>query len=272
MNDAVRQQRFAAGKVVLDAIDGEAGDRVIQALGDISPELAHQVVAYGFGDIYARPQLAPQQRQLVTLGMLTALGGCEAQLEVHINASLNVGLTPAEIVEALLHSAVYAGFPRALNATFVAKKVFAERDLLPIAGDAAVPMSAVGHSDNPVSRFFAALAAGDVDGAVAATHQDAVFEAQGPAEVPIYGTFRGTEGIRDFVGILGELFDTEAFEIRALVSDENVVMAHGYLQHLVRATGKQFACEWALICEVQDDRITSYKMFEDTAALAAAYG
>ena len=56
----------------------------------------------------------------------------EPQLEVHVNASLNVGLTPAEIVEALLHSAVYCGFPKALNATFTAKKVFAERGLLPV--------------------------------------------------------------------------------------------------------------------------------------------
>ena len=69
----------------------------------------------------------------MTLGILTALGGCEAQLDVHINASLNVGLTPQKIVEAFLHAAVYCGFPRALNATFAAKKVFTERDLLPIA-------------------------------------------------------------------------------------------------------------------------------------------
>ena len=45
------------------------------------------------------------------LGMLTALGGCEPQLEVHINASLNVGLTPQQITEAFLHAAVYCGFP-----------------------------------------------------------------------------------------------------------------------------------------------------------------
>lgn len=64
--------------------------------------------------------------------MLTALGGCEPQLEVHINAALNVGLTPAQVTEALLHSAVYCGMPRALNATFVARKVFAERGLLPV--------------------------------------------------------------------------------------------------------------------------------------------
>jgi 4-carboxymuconolactone decarboxylase len=128
-----RRQRFEHGKAVLDAVDGEAGTNVIDALGDISPELAHQVVAWGFGEIYSRPGLEPRDRQLVTLGMLTALGGCEPQLDVHINAALNVGLTPQQIIEALLHSAVYCGFPRALNATFTAKKVFAERGLLPIA-------------------------------------------------------------------------------------------------------------------------------------------
>lgn len=127
-----RQKQFRQGKSVLEAIDGEAGTKVIDSLEDISPELAHQAVAWGFGEIYSHPGLEPRDRQLVTLGMLTALGGCEPQLEVHVNAALNVGLTPEQIVEALLHSAVYCGFPRALNATFTAKKVFSERGLLPV--------------------------------------------------------------------------------------------------------------------------------------------
>jgi len=124
--------RYQHGLEVLEAVDGEAGRNVVSALSDIAPALAEHVVAYGFGDVYSRPGLAPQQRQLVTLGMLTALGGCEPQLEVHVNASLNVGLSPTEIVEALIHSAVYCGFPKALNAVFVAKKVFGERGLLPL--------------------------------------------------------------------------------------------------------------------------------------------
>jgi 4-carboxymuconolactone decarboxylase len=127
------EQQFEHGLEVLRQVDGEAGQRVVDSLADISPGLAHQVVAWSFGEIYARPALSPRDRQLVTLGMLPALGGCEPQLEVHVNGALNVGLTPVEIVEALLHSAVYCGMPRALNATFVAKKVFAERNLLPVA-------------------------------------------------------------------------------------------------------------------------------------------
>jgi 4-carboxymuconolactone decarboxylase len=128
----VDRARYDRGAAVLAAIDGEGGQRVVDALADIAPALAQHVVAHGFGDVYARPGLTPPQRQLVTLGALTALGGCEPQLEVHVNAALNVGLTTTEIVEALTHAAVYCGFPRALNAVFVAKRVFAERGLLPV--------------------------------------------------------------------------------------------------------------------------------------------
>ncbi|MEV4532790.1 carboxymuconolactone decarboxylase family protein [Asanoa sp. NPDC049518] len=131
MNEA-NTDRFERGKQVLEAVNGETGTRVMEALADIAPEMARQIVSWSYGEIYARPGLAPRDRQLVTLGMLTALGA-EAQLEVHVNASLNVGLTPQEITETFLHSAVYCGFPRALNAVFTAKKVFAERGLLPLA-------------------------------------------------------------------------------------------------------------------------------------------
>lgn len=69
------------------------------------------------------PICNPRDRQLVTLGMLTALGGCEPQLEVHIGAALNVGLQPEQIIEAFLHASAYCGFPKAPNAVAVARKV-----------------------------------------------------------------------------------------------------------------------------------------------------
>jgi 4-carboxymuconolactone decarboxylase len=123
------QRRFARGLEVLGRIDGEAGQAVIDALADVAPALAHHVAAFAFGDIYDRPGLDPRSRQLVTLGALTALGGCEAQLKVHIGAALNVGLSSEQIVETILHTSVYCGFPRALNAIFVARDVLAERDM-----------------------------------------------------------------------------------------------------------------------------------------------
>jgi 4-carboxymuconolactone decarboxylase len=129
-----RDDRFEHGLKVLRQIDGEAGQQVIDSLADVAPELGHQIVSWAFGEVYDRPVLSPRDRQLVTLGMLTALGGCEPQLEVHINAALNVGLGPEQITEALLHASVYCGMPKALNATFVAKKVFDARNLLPLEG------------------------------------------------------------------------------------------------------------------------------------------
>jgi 4-carboxymuconolactone decarboxylase len=128
-----RADRFERGMKTLDSLSGDgAGQKFVDSLTDISPELGHQVVAWAFGDIIHRPVLPPRDRELVTLGILTALGGCEPELEAHVKNALNVGLTPQEIVETLMHSAVYCGIPRAINATFVAKKVFAERQLLPV--------------------------------------------------------------------------------------------------------------------------------------------
>ncbi|MGW8565292.1 carboxymuconolactone decarboxylase family protein [Isoptericola sp. NPDC055881] len=116
------------GQSVLAQIDGHQGEAVVDSLADISPALGHHVAAFAFGDIYDRPGLDPRSRQLVTLGVLTALGGCEPQLKVHVGAALNVGLSREEIIEAILHAAVYCGFPRAVNATFAAREVFTERD------------------------------------------------------------------------------------------------------------------------------------------------
>ena len=124
--------RYERGLALVRMVNGDTGQGVLADLSDVAPDLATHIVAYGYGEVYSRPGLHPKQRQLVTLGVLTALGGCEAELEVHIGSSLNVGLTTTEIVETLIHTAVYCGFPRAINAVTVARKVFAERGLLPV--------------------------------------------------------------------------------------------------------------------------------------------
>jgi 4-carboxymuconolactone decarboxylase len=131
-DDRGRAARIEHGMSVLDEIVKGDGHEVVESLQDIAPEMAFAVIGHGFSDVYSRPQLRPEQRQLVTIGVLTAMGGCERQLKVHVGAALNVGLTTTEIVESMLHASVYCGLPRALNAVFAAKEVFAERDLLPV--------------------------------------------------------------------------------------------------------------------------------------------
>lgn len=121
--------RYERGVQKLAEVDGDAGRAVIESLKDVAPDLGRYVIEYPFGDVYCRPGLDLRSREMVTVAALTALGGCDSQLRVHINGALNVGVTREEIVEVMIQMSVYAGFPAALNGMSVAKTVFAERDL-----------------------------------------------------------------------------------------------------------------------------------------------
>lgn len=122
--------RFARGLKKLEEIDGDAGKKVIESLAAIAPDLAKYTIEFPFGDIYERPGLDLIKREIATVAALTALGNCLPQLHVHIHGALNVGVKPEEVVEIIIQMAVYAGFPAALNAMFVAKEVFQERDII----------------------------------------------------------------------------------------------------------------------------------------------
>ena len=126
----MENERFEKGLKKLQEIDGEAGRRVIESLASIAPDLAKYTIEFPFGDIYQRPGLDLKSREIATVAALTALGHCLPQLNVHINGALNVGCKPEEIIETIIQMAVYAGFPAALNAMFVAKEVFLERNII----------------------------------------------------------------------------------------------------------------------------------------------
>ena len=119
--------RFNKGLALLSTIDGDAGHQVIESLQDICPDLAQYTLEYGFGDIYAREGLDLKSREIATVAALTALGHCQPQLKVHLNAALNVGCSEEEIKEVIIQMSVYAGFPAALNGMFALKEVLANR-------------------------------------------------------------------------------------------------------------------------------------------------
>jgi 3-oxoadipate enol-lactonase/4-carboxymuconolactone decarboxylase len=76
----------------------------------------------GWGEVWTRPGLDRRTRSFLTLSVLTALGRL-AELPDHTRAALRNGLTPAEIEEALLHTAVYCGLPAAQAAVDAARPV-----------------------------------------------------------------------------------------------------------------------------------------------------
>lgn len=118
------QARRERGLKKLEEIDGEHGEAVVQSLQTMAPRLVEQIVEFTFGEIYSRSVLDAKQRQLVTIAALTAQGGCEPQLQVHLNAAIRVGLTEQQVMEALLQCAPYVGIPKTINAVHVARNVF----------------------------------------------------------------------------------------------------------------------------------------------------
>ena len=122
--------RFTQGTEQLKAIDGKRGENVINSLEDKAPDLGKFIVEFAFGDIYTREGLTTEEREMITLSSLLTAGGCEPQLEVHINGALNVEISPEKVIETFLQCIPYTGFPKVLNAVFAAKKVFAERGLI----------------------------------------------------------------------------------------------------------------------------------------------
>ena len=124
-------ERMKRGLANLRKIDGKAGEKVVESLAGVSPDLARYTIEYPFSDIYDRPGLALRDREIATIAALTAMGIAAPQLKVHIHAGLNVGVTRREVEEIIIQMSVYAGFPAALNGMQIAGEVFDERSGTP---------------------------------------------------------------------------------------------------------------------------------------------
>jgi 3-oxoadipate enol-lactonase len=108
------------------ALMGESPDEALAQLRLRSPQLYESVVDTAFGGPLARPELGRVQRELATVAILAALGGAERQLAVHVDAALRLGIAPSELLALTEHVAMYAGFPRAINAATVIDEVAAQ--------------------------------------------------------------------------------------------------------------------------------------------------
>lgn len=126
----MNQDRYQKGLETLGRINGEAGERIINLLKDISPDMARFVIEFPYGDIYSRNELDLKTRELITIASLTTLGFAQQQLKAHVSNALSAGCTKEEIIEVIMQMSVYAGFPASLNGMFAAAEVFDENGLI----------------------------------------------------------------------------------------------------------------------------------------------
>ncbi|MBO9195190.1 carboxymuconolactone decarboxylase family protein [Rhizobium sp. 16-449-1b] len=117
-----------AARIELEAAaEAARAGMVNSAVAPTAPVLAELTNRVLFGDLWQRPDLAARDRSLVTMSALVAIGQPE-QLPFHANRAMDNGLTRAEASEVIAHVAFYAGWPRAMSAVPVMKKVFETRE------------------------------------------------------------------------------------------------------------------------------------------------
>ncbi|MFI9213627.1 4-carboxymuconolactone decarboxylase [Streptomyces sp. NPDC053253] len=118
--------RYAEGMAVRRAVLGDAHvDRAVARTTDFTADFQDYITRCAWGEIWTRPGLDRRTRSCLTLTALIAHGHQE-ELALHVRAAIRNGLTPEDIKEVLLHSAVYCGVPAANSAFATAQRVLAE--------------------------------------------------------------------------------------------------------------------------------------------------
>ncbi|MCY1433926.1 4-carboxymuconolactone decarboxylase [compost metagenome] len=117
------EQDKQRGQQVRREVMGDAFvDRAMNNATEFTRPLQDFVNEHAWGAVWAREGLPRKTRSLITLAALTALK-CPQELKGHVRGALNNGCTVEEIREALLHCAVYAGVPAAIDAFRAAQEV-----------------------------------------------------------------------------------------------------------------------------------------------------
>lgn len=122
-----------------------------------------------------------------------------------------------------------------------------------------------------VQAIFEAFGRGDIPGVLAHVAEDAEWVAPGPSSVPYFGERRGHAGAAEFFVQLGTNVEFEQFEPDAFVAEGDRVVVLGRERGRVRATGKTFDNDWALVFRLGGGRVTGFRIYENTSAIAEAF-
>lgn len=125
MSDQTRKQLYDLGlSIRRKVLGGEYVDNALASTNDFNRPLQQLLNEYCWGAGWGREGLSQQERSMVTLAILTALGRTH-EIETHTRGALNNGLTPEQIASVLMHAAIYCGVPAAVDGFRAAGKVIA---------------------------------------------------------------------------------------------------------------------------------------------------
>jgi 4-carboxymuconolactone decarboxylase len=112
-----------------EVLGDEHVDRATASAGDFGAPFQEFITRYAWGGPWSRAGLDRRTRSVITLTALVSLRA-ENEIGMHVRAALRNGLTPEEISEIFLHTAIYAGVPAANSAFAIARRVLDEEGAL----------------------------------------------------------------------------------------------------------------------------------------------
>jgi 4-carboxymuconolactone decarboxylase len=120
--------RYAQGMAIRRRVLGDAHvDRAEAAKTPFDDAFQTLITESAWGSVWARDTISPRERSMLTIALLAGLGN-DHELALHLRATANTGASQDDVLEALLHVAIYAGVPRANHAIKIAKETFAQME------------------------------------------------------------------------------------------------------------------------------------------------
>lgn len=126
MSDRYRRGLDVAGKVASKKLD----DFLSGGVAEVAPDFARMTIEFAFADLYSRKALDVRTRELIAIAALATRGNARTQLRGHVRTATEIGIAREEIIEVLMQTALYGGFPGALNALSDCHDLLTDRDCL----------------------------------------------------------------------------------------------------------------------------------------------
>ncbi len=120
--------RYDRGMATRRKVLGDAHvDRAEAAKSEFDEPFQTLIAESAWGTLWSGDRISLRERSMLTLALLAAVGNTE-EIPMHIRATSRTGATKSDVMEALMHVAIYAGVPRANTAIRIAKQTYAEME------------------------------------------------------------------------------------------------------------------------------------------------
>lgn len=125
-------------------------------------------------------------------------------------------------------------------------------------------------SREQVRALYAAMSRGDGGFLLDALAEDVEWCEPPGGAAPFAGVYRGRAAVGRFFEALGSAVEEEAFEVREIMSEGQVVIATGHYRHRVKRTGNSYSTDWVMVWRFAGEKVQRFEIYKDSATESAA--